>query len=105
MSTATESMIEPLTGNPADGPADTANTDTLIAALRSRIDDVDRALLSLLQERRALSRRVQDARIASGGVRVELARERQIVDTYRGALGTQGVALATALLRTCRGPL
>lgn len=72
--------------------------------LRRRIDELDAAVLRLLGERRELSRRVQNARVAAGGVRIELDRERQIIDTYREALGPPGVPLATALLRVCRGP-
>lgn len=80
-------------------------TDAVIGELRSQIDDVDRDILDLLQRRLCLSRQVQAARIAAGGVRVELARERQVVSTYRASLGPQGTVLASALLRTCRGAL
>lgn len=85
--------------------ADASGVADLIAGLRSGIDDLDAQILALLQERRVLSKQVQDARIAAGGVRVELDRERQILEHYRGALGPQGVALATALLRVCRGAI
>jgi chorismate mutase len=79
--------------------------DTLVSALRAQIDDLDDALLRLVQERRALSRRIQSARVAAGGVRVELSRERAVLGTYAQALGPDGTALATAVLRTCRGSL
>lgn len=83
--------------------AEPSDIDTLVTALRARIDDVDRTVLNLVQERRVLSRRIQDARVAAGGVRVELSREREILDAYSAGIGTEGVALATAVLRTCRG--
>ncbi len=83
--------------------AQPSDLDTLVTALRARIDDVDRTVLNLVQERRVLSRRIQDARVAAGGVRVELSREREILDAYSAGIGTEGVALATAVLRTCRG--
>lgn len=82
-----------------DSPAE------IIPANRQRIDDLDGQIIRLIQERRELSRQIQAARLASGGVRVELNREAQILDTYRDALGQDGVTLASALLRTCRGPL
>ncbi len=83
--------------------AEPSDLATLVTALRARIDDVDRTVLNLVQERRVLSRRIQDARVAAGGVRVELSREREILDAYSAGIGTEGVALATAVLRTCRG--
>ena len=89
-----------------DSAMDASNDlDTLVTALRARIDDLDRSVLHLVQERRVLSRRIQDARVAAGGVRIELAREREVLDTYASALGTDGTALATAVLRSCRGSL
>jgi chorismate mutase len=84
---------------------DPGDLDTLVGALRTQIDDLDHTLLRLVQERRALSRRIQSARVAAGGVRVELSRERAVLDTYARALGAGGTALATAVLRSCRGSL
>jgi chorismate mutase len=84
------------------GPDD---LETLVSVLRDQIDDLDQALLRLVDERRALSRQIQSARVAAGGVRVELSRERQILGTYAEGLGAPGTALATAVLRACRGPL
>jgi chorismate mutase len=77
----------------------------IIPANRQRIDDLDGEIIRLILERRELSRQVQAARLATGGVRVELNREAQILGTYRDALGQDGVTLASALLRACRGPL
>lgn len=86
-------------------PAECGDLDILVAALRSRIDSVDRSVLDLIAERRILSRRIQDARVAAGGVRIELSREREVLDGYGRALGADGTALATAVLRSCRGRL
>jgi|tagenome__1003787_1003787.scaffolds.fasta_scaffold19416010_2 chorismate mutase len=77
----------------------------IIPANRQRIDELDGEIIRLILERRELSRQIQAARLATGGVRVELNREAQILGTYRDALGQDGVTLASALLRACRGPL
>jgi chorismate mutase len=83
----------------------TAAEAELIPLLRSQIDAIDAGIARLIAERARLSRRVQLARIASGGVRIELGRERRIVQQYRDSLGDEGVALGNAVLRICRGPL
>ena len=74
-----------------------------IDTLRGQIDAIDTALLRLISERAQLSRRIQAARISAGGTRVQLGRERAIVDNYRAAVGAEGPALADAVLRVCRG--
>jgi chorismate mutase len=77
----------------------------LIPLLRDQIDAIDAGIARLIAERARLSRRVQAARIAAGGVRVELGRERRILESYRTVLGDDGVGLGNAVLRLCRGPL
>lgn len=77
----------------------------LIPLLRDQIDAIDAGIARLINERARLSRRVQAARIAAGGVRVELGRERRILEGYRASLGEDGIGLGTAVLRVCRGPL
>jgi chorismate mutase len=77
----------------------------LIPLLRSQIDAIDAGIARLVAERARLSRRVQSARIAAGGVRIELGRERRIVEQYRDSLGEDGVTLGNAVLRVCRGSL
>jgi chorismate mutase len=79
------------------------DTADAIPALRDQIDAIDRAITQLVAERAQLSRRVQAARMNAGGTRIELGRERVILDTYRGALGPDGPSLADAVLRVCRG--
>lgn len=84
----------------------TEQTDTAgdaIALLRTQIDAMDEAIVRLVAERARLSSRVQTARMSAGGTRVELGRERVILDTYRRALGLHGPALADAILQVCRG--
>jgi chorismate mutase len=74
-----------------------------IPALRGQIDALDQAIARLVAERARLSHRVQAARMNAGGTRVELGRERVILDGYRRALGPDGPQLGDAVLRVCRG--
>ncbi len=83
-------------------PAPAADAD-LIPLLRSQIDAIDAGIVRLVAERSRLSERVQAARVAAGGVRVELGRERVVLETYRSALGEAGIAIGNAILRLCRG--
>jgi chorismate mutase len=86
-----------LVAEPASEP------DSTIPTLRRQIDAVDEALIRLIDERARLSKRIQAARISGGGTRVELGRERVILDAYRSGLGPDGPQLADAILRVCRG--
>jgi chorismate mutase len=74
-----------------------------IPVLRAQIDALDDAIVRLVAERAKLSVRIQTARINAGGTRVELGRERVILETYRSALGPHGPALADSVLQVCRG--
>jgi len=76
-----------------------------IRAIRARIDEIDAALIALWKERAALSKQVGETRVASGGTRLVLSREREILDRFRSALGADGTQLALLLLRAGRGPL
>ncbi|MEU5908255.1 chorismate mutase [Micromonospora sp. NPDC047527] len=76
-----------------------------IVQIRERIDEIDNALISLWQERAALSQEVGVTRMASGGTRLVLSREREILERFRMALGADGTQLALLLLRAGRGPL
>lgn len=82
--------------------SETAGVDA-ISTLRGQIDALDEAIVRLVAERARLSRRIQTARVNAGGTRVELGRERVILDAYRGGLGPQGANLADAILQVCRG--
>ncbi|MGW0910697.1 chorismate mutase [Streptomyces sp. NPDC002784] len=75
----------------------------VITGARQRIDSLDDRIIGLIQERMAVSAVVQEARISSGGRRVNLSREMEILDHYRQALGKPGTALAMTLLELCRG--
>ncbi|NUP33891.1 MAG: chorismate mutase [Streptomycetaceae bacterium] len=76
-----------------------------IVDLRARIDAIDAALIDLWKERAAISRQVGATRVASGGTRLVLAREREILDRFRDELGADGTQLALLILRAGRGPL
>jgi chorismate mutase len=76
-----------------------------IRAMRVRIDEIDQAIIDLWQERARLSQQVGRTRMASGGTRLVLSREREIVERFRTALGPDGTQVALLLLRSGRGPL
>lgn len=83
-----------------------AHTDeaaSLIADARTRVDALDDRIIGLVQERMAVSTVIQEARITSGGRRVNLSREMEILGQYRDALGKPGTSLAMTLLELCRG--
>jgi chorismate mutase len=85
-----------------------AEDETAVSAirdLRERIDEIDGELIRLWQERAALSQQVGATRVAAGGTRLVLSREREIVDRFRLALGADGIQLALLILRAGRGPL
>ncbi|MEW2133376.1 chorismate mutase [Streptomyces sp. NPDC005435] len=81
----------------------TVTAEETIAGARERIDALDDRILGLVQERMAVSAVVQEARISSGGRRVSLSREMEILGRYRDALGKPGTTLAMTLLELCRG--
>lgn len=76
-----------------------------IAQLRARIDEIDATLIALWRERASLSQRVGAVRVASGGTRLALSREREILDHFRQELGSVGTQLGLLILRAGRGPL
>ncbi|MFD7862688.1 chorismate mutase [Streptomyces sp. NPDC057682] len=83
-----------------------AHTDeaaALIGDARERIDSLDDRIIGLIQERMAVSTVIQEARITSGGRRVNLSREMEVLGRYREALGKPGTPLAMTLLELCRG--
>jgi chorismate mutase len=85
-----------------------ARTDeaaSLIEGARERIDGLDDRIIALVKERMAVSARIQEARIASGGRRVNLSREMEILTHYRDELGRPGTTLAMTLLELCRGKI
>ena len=76
-----------------------------ILAMRERIDEIDQAIIDLWLERARLSQTVGKTRMASGGTRLVLSREREIVERFREALGADGTQVALMILRAGRGPL
>ncbi|MDQ2749320.1 MAG: chorismate mutase [Actinomycetota bacterium] len=84
-------------------PDTTQIVDDAVPTLRGQIDSLDAAIVRLVAERARLSARIQAARMNAGGTRVELGRERVILDTYRAGLGPNGPQLADAVLQVCRG--
>ncbi|GHE71190.1 MULTISPECIES: chorismate mutase [Streptomyces] len=104
--TATHPETVEKTGAPAAAERTGARTSEaagLITGARERIDALDDRILGLVQERMAVSAVIQDARIASGGRRVNLSRENEILGRYSAALGKPGTTLAMTLLELCRG--
>ncbi|MFI2370660.1 chorismate mutase [Streptomyces sp. NPDC018833] len=83
--------------------ARTDDAANVITGARERIDALDDRIIGLIQERMAVSAVIQDARISSGGRRVNLAREMEVLGHYRDALGKPGTALAMTMLELCRG--
>ncbi|MER5741219.1 chorismate mutase [Streptomyces sp. NPDC002262] len=83
--------------------ARTEEAASLIDDARERIDALDDRIIGLIQERMAVSAVIQEARITSGGRRVNLAREMEVLAHYRDALGKPGTTLAMTMLELCRG--
>jgi chorismate mutase len=82
--------------------ASPAATDA-VAHGRARIDEIDQQIIDLVRQRVGVSAAIQQARIASGGRRVELSREMEVIGRYRDALGKPGTSVAMSLLDLCRG--
>ena len=76
-----------------------------IAELRTQIDDCDAEIIALVQRRLAVSQEIGDLRRASGGTRLSLSREQQVLARFQAALGRDGAALGMMLLRQGRGRL
>ena len=85
--------------------ADTQQAANHIAELRNRIDQIDAEIIALWLERAGLSQEVGATRVASGGTRLVLSREKEILERFRAALGADGTQLALLILRAGRGPL
>jgi chorismate mutase len=91
-----------------DSPAPTAVTGTeaeRIGELRTAIDACDAEIIELVQRRLAISREIGALRTASGGTRLSLSREKQVLARFQDALGPDGAALGMMLLRQGRGRL
>lgn len=102
MTTSAPTRTAPKTATEQTG-AHTDEAASLIGDARTRIDTLDDRIIGLVQERMAVSAVIQDARITSGGRRVNLSREMDVLSHYSDALGRPGTALAMTLLELCRG--
>jgi chorismate mutase len=94
-------MTTPAT--PAGPEAAAIPPETAIAEKRQRIDALDTRIIDLVRERMAVSADIQRERIGSGGRRVSLSREMQVLTHYSARLGKPGTRLAMTLLELCRG--
>jgi chorismate mutase len=96
-----------LTASPATSApvAVTGHEVDRIGELRTEIDGCDAEIIELVQRRLAISKEIGAIRAASGGTRLSLSREQQVLSRFRAALGPDGAALGMMLLRQGRGRL
>lgn len=99
---APSSASAPATASAAPSAPEAADET---GAARGRIDALDARIIDLVRERREISAGIQRARLEAGGRRVQLARELEVLEHYRDALGRPGTQLAMTLLGLCRGGL
>ena len=92
-------------GTPTAALDATADPAARIGELRTEIDACDAEIIELVQRRLTISQEIGALRAASGGTRLSLSREQQILAKFREALGPDGAALALMLLRQGRGRL
>jgi chorismate mutase len=90
---------------PADLPAPAADPMARIGELRTEIDVCDAQLIELVRRRVAISQEIGALRTATGGMRLSLSREQQVLARFRAALGPDGASLGMMLLRQGRGRL
>jgi chorismate mutase len=76
-----------------------------IAELREQIDACDAEIIELVQRRLSISQEIGALRASTGGTRLSLAREAEVLNRFRLALGPDGAALGMMLLRQGRGRL
>lgn len=87
--------------DPDPSSPDARRPDQSLEGLRSRLNDIDRRLLSLVAERQAVSRDVARVKRATGYPTRDYQREREVILDARNAAGELGVppALAETLMR------
>ena len=88
----------------ADQP-DAIDAADRIGQLRGAIDACDAEIIALVQRRLAISQEIGSVRAASGGTRLNLSREQQVLSRFGAALGRDGATLGMLLLRLGRGRL
>ncbi len=99
MSAFPTSTTDPTASATAADPAER------IGELRGAIDACDAEIIELVQRRLAISQEIGALRAATGGTRLSLSREQQVLSRFRAALGPDGAALGMMLLRQGRGRL
>ena len=99
MNTLTTSPTASADGAPAVDPGER------IGELRGAIDSCDAEIIELVRRRLAISQEIGALRAASGGTRLSLSREQQVLARFRHALGPAGATLGMMLLRQGRGRL
>jgi chorismate mutase len=75
-----------------------------IGELRAEIDSLDSEILRLVKRRTEVSKMIGATRMASGGTRIVVSREMDVLARYR-ELGPEGRQLAMVLLNLGRGRL
>lgn len=89
-----EAEVEQPAARPANPPE--------IGQLRQEIDELDAEILRLVKRRTEVSRMIGATRMASGGTRIVVNREMDVLARYR-ELGPEGRQLAMVLLNLGRG--
>ncbi|MFW3169951.1 chorismate mutase [Geodermatophilus sp. CPCC 206100] len=79
--------------------------DERIAELREEIDTCDAEIIRLVQRRLAVSQQIGELRQSTGGTRLSLSREQQVLSRFQAELGRDGATLGMMLLRQGRGRL
>jgi chorismate mutase len=101
---SSSSFPRPATGVPPTAP----NADEAAATVirnRRRIDEIDKLVIELIEERVSLSVEIQETRMASGGTQLSHSRENQIIHRYLAAFGRLGTEVAHVFLKLARGPV
>jgi chorismate mutase len=91
--------------SPSTATDGTADATQQIDVLRSEIDACDAQIIELVRRRVSIAHEIGALRAASGGTRLSLAREQQVLARFREALGPDGASLGMLLLRQGRGRL
>ncbi len=94
-----------VTASPVAGPTAPEDPAERIGELRGAIDACDAEIIELVRRRLEISHEIGALRAASGGTRLSLSREQQVLARFQSALGPDGTALGMMLLRQGRGRL
>jgi chorismate mutase len=105
MSTLSTTSDSPTSDSTDAGPTTAQDPAARIGELRSVIDACDAEIIELVRRRLEISREIGTLRTTTGGTRLSLAREQQVLARFQDALGPDGAALGMMLLRQGRGRL